>query len=405
MPRTPSIMTHHPLIGKIRSLSVFTKASRILQPIARAFDGPRFHRFEWAFMRVLFAIVVFQSMPLGQPFSDWSVRVAERVAPGELRAVLASPERDNMLRPPLLPISQMLPNSEAALTYDKQDKANGIARFLDLTFFSDPGFIQILPWIVIPCLLLYAAGIGLPVALPILAFISIGSRTLYNSQGYIHHGYQMLSMVLVAQSVVVLWHAIRHDWRSAFGLRPAEYRGGRSVWDWTIRYSQWMIVICYVIAGVIKPIKSDGEWFQNSHYIGIQVVKTHRQNYYSALEERWNIPEPPVAQFMLKEHPHLVRIFLSCGVLLEIFAFIALYNRFLSLALGFALVLFHYFNDLMMGLYFYGNEKLDWIFLINLPFWIWWLVKRRQRQPQEQEAIDLDPAYGGSAVSVPKLRS
>ncbi|MCB1080157.1 MAG: hypothetical protein KDM64_20225, partial [Verrucomicrobiae bacterium] len=73
------------------------------------------------------------------------------------------------------------------------------------------------------------------------------------------------------------------------------------------------------------------------------------------------------------------------------------------LAIGFALVSFHVFNDLMMGLYFYGNEKLDWIFLVNLPFWIWWLTKSRRRLPQEQEAIDLGEAYGNSAVSVSKL--
>lgn len=403
----PDSLTRHPLIDRLRSLPVLAKTGRLLRPVARAFDGPRHHRFEWGFMRVLFAIVVFQSMPLGQPYSDWFVRQSENIAPGQLRAILADPALDNALRPPLLPISQMLPQSEAALTYDKQDKANGIAHFVDLTFFSDPGFIRLLPWIVIPCLLLYAAGLGLPVVLPLLTLVSIGSRTLYNSQGYIHHGYQMLSLVLLAQSVVVVWYAIRHDWRAAFGLRPAALNGGRTVWDWTIRYSQWMIVICYVIAGVIKPIKSDGEWFQNSHYIGIQVVKTHRQNYYSALEERWNVPEPRVAQFMLKEHPDLIRVFLSCGVLLEIFAFLALYNRFLSLLFGIALVLFHYFNDLMMGLYFYGNEKLDWIFLINLPFWIWWLIQRCKPQPQEQEAVAIDPAFAGGqpAIGAPKLKA
>ncbi|MCB1231881.1 MAG: hypothetical protein KDN19_16555 [Verrucomicrobiae bacterium] len=342
-------------------------------------------------MRILFAYVVYQSMPLGDPFSSGAMILSNKIAPGKLQEIVSDTKSDNLLRPPLLPISQMIPNSEAALTYQDQNKPNGIANVVNLTFFSKEKFIEILPWIVFPCLLLYAAGIGLPVVLPILLFLSIGSRTLYNSQGYIHHGYQMLSLILVAQTVVVLWHAIRGDWREAFGLRKAEPRHGRTVWDWMIRYSQWMIVICYVIAGVIKPIRSDGEWFKNSHYIGIQVVKTHRQNYYSDLDPKWDIPEPQVAKFMLKDHPNLVRIFLSCGVMLEIFAFLALYNRFLSLAIGFSLVLFHYFNDLMMGLYFYGNEKLDWIFLINIPFWIWWLFLRR-RVKQEQEVGEIEPA-------------
>ncbi|MCB1088803.1 MAG: hypothetical protein KDM63_17335, partial [Verrucomicrobiae bacterium] len=349
-------------LDRIRSLPLCQSIARRLRPIARSFDGPRHHRFEWVFMRILFAFVVYQSMPLGTPFSDafkpnpaLDTALRRPMQPIMSLAPVSETESDRTVAF-LLPLSQLLPNSEAAITYTKQDKANGLAHLIDLTFFSDPGFIKVLPWIVIPCLLLYASGIGLPVVLPILAFISIGSRTLYNSQGYIHHGYQMLSLILLAQTIVVWWHVIRGDWRAAFGLRKPELRNGRTLWDWTIRYSQWMIVICYVIAGVIKPIRSDGEWFQNSHYIGVQVVKTHRQNYYSALDERWNIPEPRIATLMLKEHPNLVRIFLSCGVMLEIFAFLALYNRFLSLAIVFALVSFHVFNDLMMGLYFYGNE-------------------------------------------------
>ncbi|MCB1063999.1 MAG: hypothetical protein KDN20_13885 [Verrucomicrobiae bacterium] len=383
----------NPLVARIVELPFWSRASKRLRPIAKQFDGPRHFRFEIVFMRVLLAVVVFQSMPLGAPFSNGSQRLANQLAPGKLDAILADPAKDNALRPPLLPISQMLPNSGASMTYQNQDKANGLAHLIDLTFFSDPKFQKALPWIVIPCLLLYAAGIGLPVVLPILTFVSIGSRTLYNSQGYIHHGYQMLSLVLVAQTVVVLWHCFRGSWREAFGITKAELVHGRTFWDRMIRYSQWMVVGCYVIAGVIKPVRSDGEWFQHSHYIGIQVVKTHRQNYYSRLEEKWDIPEPEVAKVMMKDHPDLTRIFLSCGVMLEIFAFLALYSRFLSLVIGFSLVIFHYFNDLMMGLYFYDNEKLDWIFLINLPFWIWWLWKwLRRTVPQEQEVGEVEPA-------------
>ena len=387
------------LVKRLVELPAWRHLARKSRPVLRQFDGPRHFRFEIAFMRVLFALVVYQSMPLGAPYSSGAFHIAGKFSeelPAKLQAVVANPETDNYFRRPylpLLPVSQMLPNSNAALTYQGQDKANGIAQFVDLTFFSDPGFIETLPWIVIPCLLLYAAGIGLPVALPLLTLVSIGSRTLYNSQGYIHHGYQMISLVLLAQTVVVVWHCFRGDWREAFGLKRATrlFRD-RTVWDRMIRYSQWMIVICYVIAGVIKPIRSDGEWFQNSHYIGIQVVKTHRQNYYSSLDEKWNIPEPKVAKFMLKDHPNWVRIFLSLGVLLEIFAFLALYNRFTSLLFGFSLVIFHYFNDLMMGLYFYDNEKLDWIFLVNLPFWIWWLFLRRRAVRQEQEVGEIEPA-------------
>ncbi|MCB1237668.1 MAG: hypothetical protein KDM91_21565 [Verrucomicrobiae bacterium] len=373
------------------------RVRRRLAPVLRHFDGPRHHRFELVFMRVLFALVVYQAMPLGKPFTDGALRLADTVAPGKLRAILIDKKKNEALRPPFLPISQMLPNSELAMDFPGQPKPVGLAKAMDLTFFSKPAVVRALPWIVIPCLLLYAAGVGLPVVLPILTFVNVGSRTLYDSQGFIHHGYQMLSLVLVAQTVVVLTHTLRGDWRATFGLRRAEPIDGRTVWDWMIRYSQWMIIGCYVIAGVVKPIRSDGEWFAKSKYIGLSVVKTHRQNYYGNLDEEWNIPEPRVAKIMLEEHPHLTRIFLTAGVMLEIFAFLALYNRFTALAIGFLLVVFHFINDHIMGLYFYVNEKLDWIFLVNLPFWIWWLFLRRRRLGQEQEV--------GEAVPEPEIEA
>jgi hypothetical protein len=386
-------LRQQPLVAKAIEHPIWSKLARKLRPIAVHFDGPRHHRFEIVFIRILFAYVVFQSMPLGAPFSRGAMILSDKVLePGTMEVIVNDDKKNNVLRPPLLPVSQMIPNTEGALTYQEQRKPNGIAHLVDLTFFAKPGFIKVLPWIVIPCLLFYMAGRGFPVVLPILAFVSIGSRTLYNSQGYIHHGYQMLSLILVAQTLVVYFHGFRHSWREAFGMRKPSLISGRTLWDRVIRYSQWMIVGCYVIAGVIKPIRSDGEWFKNGHYIGIQVVKTHRQNFYSSLEEKWNIPDPPVAKLMLKDHPNLIRIFLTFGVLLEIFAFLALYNRFMSLLIGFSLVMFHYFNDLLMGLYFYGNEKLDWIFLINLPFWVWWLIRKRQKVPQEQEVGEIEAA-------------
>jgi len=110
------------------------------------------------------------------------------------------------------------------------------------------------------------------------------------------------------------------------------------------------------------------------------VVKTHRQNYYNNLEEEW-APEqmPPLANFML-EHKNWTRLLLACGVGLQVIAFLALYNRLTWLVFGLMFISFHYLNDIMFGLYFYHVEKLDWIFLVNLPFWAWWLWRRFARK-------------------------
>jgi hypothetical protein len=352
------------------------------QHIARQFGIPRFHRFEIVFMRVLYAYVLFQCMPLDAPFSNSGLKIAEVIVPGDsLSAIVGNKERNQMLRPPLPPIFDLLPQSEPKIPFNAQPQPDGIARFVDLTFFNDDAFVDVLPWIVIPALLLYVSGYGLPVALPILCLVLLGSRTLYNSQGYIHHGFQMVSLILLAQTVVSLWACWKNP-REAMGFRRASAitRHGRTWWDVLIRYSQLMIIASYMIPGVIKQFKSGGQWFLNSHYIGVQVVKTHRQNYYNNLEEEW-APEalPPLANFML-EHKNWTRLLLGCGVGLQVIAFLALYNRLTWLVFGLMFISFHYLNDIMFGLYFYHVEKLDWIFLVNLPFWAWWLWQRYARK-------------------------
>jgi hypothetical protein len=118
--------------------------------LAKRFGVQHLHRFEIVSMRVLFAVVVFQSLPLGAPWSSWTQVQAEKIAPGILSGILADPQKNNLLRPPLLPVAQMLPNAGARLSFDDQEKANGIAHFVNLTFFADDRFVAALPWIVLP---------------------------------------------------------------------------------------------------------------------------------------------------------------------------------------------------------------------------------------------------------------
>ena len=347
--------------------------------IVASFGIPRFHRFEVIAMRVLYAYVLFQCMPLGGSYSSLGLRFLEPVVSEQKMVELISkPHGSNELNLRLLPpLSAMLPSSQGKIPFDTQDKADGIANFVDLTFFNDDDFVEKLPWIVIPCLILYACGFGLPVVLPILCFVLLGSRTLYNSQGYIHHGFQMVSLVLLAQTVVALWAVVKNP-KQAMGLARATgmTKNGRTWWDVMVRYTQLMIIASYMIPGVIKQFKSGGEWFLNSHFIGVQVVKTHRQNFYNDLDPAWAEEKlPATAKFML-EHKNWTRLLLGCGVALQLVAFLALYNRFTQLIFGLTFVAFHLINDAMFGLFFYNVEKMDWIFLVNLPFWIWWCWKK-----------------------------
>ena len=321
----------------------------------------KYSRYEVVAMRILFAFVIYQTMPMGKPFS----KLTQNIIP-PIRSAINSKGKNEMFRPPLLPVVELLPNSAERMTFDKQPSPNGIARFVDLTFFSNDRFIRMLPWIVIPAIILYASGIGLPIVLPILTFISIGSRTLSNSQGAINHGFQIVSTILLVQTCVILFGWIYRLVKKKHFVDPRQ----RTIRDYFVYSSILLCVSFYMIAGYIKLIKSDGEWIKNSPYIGIQLVKTDRQNYYTNMDaEHYGHDKVTWASDML-EHPNLTRLLMACGLCLELFAFVALFGRGWCAIIGLMLIGFHQLNDMIMGLMFYHNEKIVWIFLINLPFWI-----------------------------------
>ncbi len=308
-----------------------------LTRIGRAFAVPEFHPWEALCIRILFAVVILQTLPLDPMDSG----------PFKWGSVLAPAKR---------------------IVYDAQPLPNGLAHWVDFTFISNPDLQKPL-WIVsLVCLASYVAGRGLVLSLPILACIGIAARTLENSQGAISHKYQIVSLILLVQAVIVVAGASRR----IFAGKPAPPPGRRPIDrlnDRLIRYSQIAIVAVYVISGCTKLIASEGEWIANSPYIGLYLVKTDRQNYYNKLDAENFGGEVPVAEQMLA-HRNLSRIFMGAGLFLELFAFLALYNRFTALGIGVALVIFHQLVIQFMALTFPLNEKVLWIFLINVPFWI-----------------------------------
>ena len=205
--------------------------------------------------------------------------------------------------------------------YDTQKAPNGIANFIDLTFLANDGVYPALKIAIIAALVVYASGFMLPLVLPLILISHVMVRTLYNSQGWVHHGVQMVSLVLLAQTIVVLTFGI-YQLRKG---RPFPFKHGLSKGSYFLFYTQMAIVSIYVVSVVSKVDRSGGQWFFKSHYVGLHVVKAERDRYYGKLEP----PTPgdvPAARLMLA-HPHITRLFLGVGVALEFFAFVALYGR------------------------------------------------------------------------------
>jgi hypothetical protein len=277
-------------------------------------------------------------------------------------------------------------------TFDEQSVPRGLARLFDLTFLHENGPIDFstLKRLEIPMLgtirlhgtgwfdtvvvlsavlgALYVWGRGLLITLPLLALLHTIPWTFSNSQGYTHHGNQLVSMVLIVQAIVVWWWQIR-IWRGKPRL-PAGLEGH------LIYYSQGMVALSYVACAITKIINSKGLWLWRSNNICIELIKSHRLEYYEKLSPEL-AGDPPAAIWLLN-HPWTTRLLFDAGFFVELLAVIALRNRPWALLVGCSIIAFHRSVWVLMRLEFPMHEYLIAIFLVNVPFWVWWAAKGRR---------------------------
>jgi len=268
------------------------------------------------------------------------------------------------------------------LHYPDQPVPNGIARWSDLSWLSSGNqyeiawlgidgpvtAMQIIRALVAVCLVIYGSGFLLPLALPILTAASILVRTYYNSQGAVHHGCQMVTLILLFQTLVV-WYFAAGRTNAWIRKKSFEFPDGLTLWSYVLYYSQAAIAGAYVIAGLTKVVRTSGMWFWNSPYMALEVIKTEKQQYYSHLDETVLGTQRVYAEWMLN-NPNLARLCLGGGVILEIFCIFMLFSRNAALAIGAAMILFHRSVAIVMDLHFRFNEYACWIFCVNVPFWV-----------------------------------
>lgn len=274
-------------------------------------------------------------------------------------------------------------------TFTSQPEPRGIAQVVDLSFlghegpinlgalgrldlpvfgmvrFDGPGWFDTMAVLALLLGAVYAWGRWLAVVTPLLALVHLLPWTLSNSQGFTHHGHQLVSMVLVVQSGVHLWWA----WYRRQGETPLPLR------SYLVFYTQGMIAISYVTCAFTKLLATRGGWLWTSNNICIEIVKSHRLQYYSGLEPEF-AADPAGAHWLL-EHPWTTRLLFDSGFFLELLAIVALRDRKWALITGLAIIGFHQSVWWLMKLEFPNHLTLIEIFLVNVPFWCWWLVKGR----------------------------
>jgi hypothetical protein len=170
--------------------------------------------------------------------------------------------------------------------------------------------------------------------------------------------------------------------------RPFPLRKGKTRDSYLLYFSQLTIAGVYMTSVVSKMDESDFRWIQKLPNLSVQLVKTHRQEFYSN-PEKSEIPrdaEVPAARWMI-ENPNACRLFLGLGLALEAAAFLALANRGWAALIGLSLIAMHAAIGWLMRLYFDLNAYSSWIFLVNLPFWLFWTLERwDQRRHQSESA-------------------
>jgi len=250
--------------------------------------------------------------------------------------------------------------------FPTQSHPTGLAHLFDLTWLSNPASYSMFRGIIYFLLFLYAAGVLLPITLPLLALGHVLAFTLYNSQGYTHHGFQIVSLTLVAQAGTVLYDTFCRGVR----LRPPD----ALLNSWLLWQSQVVVVGTYLISVFSKLINSRGLWLWNSSYIATDLIKSRRQLYYGSLDS--NYAGDPVEAMWLLENPWSARALFGTGFILEAIAFLALANRKIAFVIGIALILLHRSIAGLMGLRFDNSEMLCAIYLVGLPLLVAWCLYR-----------------------------
>jgi hypothetical protein len=211
--------------------------------------------------------------------------------------------------------------------------------------------------------------------IPLITALHVAVFTFYNSQGYVNHTWQLISMILVAQSLVVLFFA---GWR-AFVRKPFPFRPGIDASSCWLYFSQGAIVVGYVTSAVSKLVNSEWMWLWNTRNVPIALLRTQMQQHYSNPVSPNPPPVPPFAQWLI-DHPSWAMWIFGPGLFLELFAFAALWNRVFAFWIGVALIVMHRMIAVIMDLHFELNEWAVLIFFINLPWWAWWSWMRLSRR-------------------------
>lgn len=242
-----------------------------------------------------------------------------------------------------------------------QPKPHGFAQWVDLSWVASADTMGWVTPLMGVLLVLYVIGIAVPVVLLPVIWVSIAQGTLPNSQGGIGHTTQIITLVLIAQWLASVWY-IRRTMRQS--QLQEHYNGAQLMADW----ARQMVAATYVASAVTKLWESGGTWIKDAPYFGLQIAKSTDMGYYNYLQKPDNAEW--MGQYFI-DNPTMAQIVIGAGLPLELFAFLALLNRRITLVYGLVLILFHSTVSELMNLGFVYNK---WLLLFLFVNPVWWII-------------------------------
>jgi hypothetical protein len=253
----------------------------------------------------------------------------------------------------------VLKATPARISFYEIPAPNGIARLLNLHFLLDQQVYAFCRVLLVVALVLYVLRLMIWLALPLALFVNVAANAVTNSQGAIQHAYQIVSLVLLAQTTAHFYGL----WRRRAG-EARSLLEDRLIW-----WSQQTIMAVYLVAGITKLRFTKGLWIFQARMISVPMAKAAYSSFYDRLDHADLEHHLAMANFAAT-HGWIVALIAGCGLALELGSPLALLNRSMAALFGCALLAFHLGLDHTMHLSFIFNQWLLIIYMINIPYWI-----------------------------------
>jgi len=248
------------------------------------------------------------------------------------------------------------------IKFDSQPKPTGLAKLIDFSFLHKKIIYSNIRYFIIILLILYTAGLGLPVVSLLLLIYTVFIGTFLNSQGAISHHSQAVSLVLLVQAFVYLYGGVS----SLFKLSYIS-DGTINIDQLAMFWSQQAVVSVYFTSALTKLIRSKFRWLYLVKNIPIQIEKTNMQNYYNELKEPPSSSAKKAIHWCVR-YPIITILIFGLGLLLELLSPFSLINRSTNIIFGILFIGFHSLNSVFFKLKFQTLQRLIIIYFINIPY-------------------------------------